>query len=64
MSEVQILATTEITYGMLFFASIPFLMAILSLYAVWESGKLSIESPWEDVNIDRISTFDPSQSKK
>lgn len=61
LSEVQILASTEITYGMLFFAFIPFLMAIFSLYAVWESGRLKVTSPWEDVKIESISAKDPSQ---
>lgn len=51
LSEVQLLSTAEITYGMLFFALIPFLMASAAMYAVWESGRLDVVSPWEMVDI-------------
>lgn len=51
LSDVQLLSTAEITYGMLFFALIPFLMASAAMYAVWESGRLDIASPWEKVDI-------------
>ena len=51
LSDVQLLSTAEITYGMLFFALIPFLMASATMYAVWESGRLDVASPWENVDI-------------
>jgi cellulose synthase (UDP-forming) len=51
LSEVQLLSTAEITYGMLFFALIPFLMASAAMYAVWESGRLDVVSPWEMVDM-------------
>ena len=54
LSEVELLSTAEITYGMLFFALIPFMMAVCSMYAVWESGRLEVASPWEQVNLNQI----------
>ena len=51
LSDVQLLSTAEITYGMMFFALIPFLMASATMYAVWESGRLDVASPWENVDI-------------
>lgn len=54
LSEVELLSTAEITYGMLFFALIPFFMAVCSMYAVWESGRLEVASPWEQVNLNQI----------
>ncbi len=53
LTDVQLLSTAEITYGMLFFALIPFLMASAAMYAVWESGRLEIASPWEKVDISK-----------
>lgn len=54
LSEVELLSTAEITYGMIFFALIPFMMAVCSMYAVWESGRLEVASPWEQVNLNQI----------
>lgn len=51
LTDVELLASAEITYGMLFFALIPFAMALISMYAVTESRKLKVESPWEKVNL-------------
>ncbi|MGM0947083.1 MAG: glycosyltransferase [Bacteroidota bacterium] len=49
MNEVEIIESAEITYGMLAFASIPFVLALISLYAVWESNQLEAESPWQEI---------------
>jgi cellulose synthase (UDP-forming) len=54
LSDIELLSTAEITYGMLFFALIPFMMAVCSMYAVWESGRLEVASPWEQVNLNQI----------
>lgn len=59
MSEVKLISTTEITYGMLAFAFIPFALAVLSLYAVWESTRLTSESPWETIDLSKIKTEKP-----
>lgn len=62
LSDVQLLSTAEITYGMLFFALIPFLMASAAMYAVWESGRLDIASPWEKVDI--LNLFKTKENKE
>lgn len=49
LSELDLIETAEITYGMLAFGTIPFLMALLGLYSVWESSRLNPESPWEKI---------------
>ena len=59
MSEVRLISTTEITYGMLAFAFIPFVLAILSMYAVWESSRLTPESPWEIIDLRKLTTENP-----
>lgn len=56
LTEVELIASYEITYGMLAFAFIPFLLACASMYAVWESSKLTSESPWEEVDLNQIKT--------
>jgi cellulose synthase (UDP-forming) len=64
LTEVELLSTAEITYGMLFFALIPFMMATASLYAVWESGRLEIASPWEKVDLNQINKTKKEMKKK
>ena len=64
LTEVELLSTAEITYGMLFFALIPFMMAMASLYAVWESGRLEIASPWEKVDLNQINKAKKETKKK
>ena len=59
MSEVRLISTTEITYGMLAFTFIPFVLAILSMYAVWESTRLTPESPWEIIDLRKLTTENP-----
>lgn len=49
LNELELIETTEITYGMMAFATIPFLMALWGLYAVWESSRLNPESPWKKI---------------
>lgn len=64
LTEVEVIASYEITYGMLAFASIPFLLACAAMYAVWESSKLTSESPWEEVDLNQIKTELPKKSSK
>jgi len=64
LTEVELIASYEITYGMLAFATIPFLLALASMYAVWESSRLTSESPWEIVDLSQIKTDIPKKSVK
>jgi cellulose synthase (UDP-forming) len=64
LTEVELIASYEITYGMLVFATIPFLLALASMYAVWESSRLTSESPWEMVELSQIKTDIPKKSAK
>ena len=43
--------TSERTWGMIAFSSIAFIMAIGGLYAAFESRNLSVEDPWDKVNV-------------
>ncbi len=49
VNEIDLIETAEITYGMFAFATIPFVLGLLSLYAVWESNRLKPESPWKKI---------------
>jgi len=51
LSEAILVATCEKAYGMIAFASIPFILTVFALYAVWESQNLKAEDPWENVKI-------------
>ncbi len=54
LSEVELIATAEITYGMLAFALIPFLLACISMYAVWESSRLKAVLPWDGIDLEAL----------
>ncbi|TXE05152.1 glycosyltransferase family 2 protein [Algoriphagus aquimarinus] len=56
IDEVQLISSSEITYGMLAFGFIPFVLACLSLYAVWESSRLTVQSPWESISLKEIQS--------
>jgi cellulose synthase (UDP-forming) len=47
--EARLALTSEQTWGMAAFSTIAFLMAAGGLYAVYESGRLTAEDPWEAV---------------
>jgi len=47
LSDVVLVSTSERAYGMIAFATIPFLLALGTIYAVIESLKLKAENPWE-----------------
>lgn len=51
LSDFILVTTSERTYGMVAFATIPFLLAIAAMYAVLESRKLKAEDPWDSVNV-------------
>jgi cellulose synthase (UDP-forming) len=64
VDEVQLISSSEITYGMLAFGFIPFALACLSLYAVWESSRLTVQSPWESISLEKIQSRVPIDQKK
>jgi len=64
LDEVQLISTSEITYGMLAFGFIPFALASFSLYAVWESSRLTIQSPWESIRLEKITSSTTTDLKK
>lgn len=49
LSDVELVSTSERAYGMIAFATIPFLLALGAIYAVIESIKLKPENPWEKI---------------
>ena len=64
IDEVQLISTSEITYGMLAFGFIPFALASFSLYAVWDSSRLTIQSPWESITLEKIKSSTNTDLKK
>ena len=56
--ESEMALTSEITWGMVAFASIAIIMVIGGLYAAWESKRLKIEEPWIEVDLDDINIRD------
>jgi len=51
LSDVVLVSTSERAYGMMAFATIPFLLALGTIYAVIESHRLKAENPWNSVNL-------------
>lgn len=49
--EARITLTSAEVWGMMIFATIPFLLSVGGLYAAWQSGKIAIEEPWQKVNV-------------
>ena len=49
--EARITLTSADVWGMMIFATIPFLLSLGGLYAAWQSGKITIEEPWQKVNV-------------
>lgn len=52
--DATLVMTSEITWGMIGFATISVLLAFGGMYAVMESRKLKAEDPWESVDINKI----------
>jgi cellulose synthase (UDP-forming) len=52
--ELALELTSEATWGMLAFATLPVIMAILALRAAWEARRLPPDAPWDDVDVTRI----------
>jgi cellulose synthase (UDP-forming) len=51
LSDVLLVSTNERAYGMMAFATIPFLLALGTIYAVIESRRLKAQDPWDNVNV-------------
>jgi len=54
ITETSLVMTSEQTWGMIGFASVAIFMALGSLYAVYESQGLTIEEPWNKINVHQI----------
>lgn len=54
LDDVSLVMSAEQTWGMMGFAAMSVILSFMSLYAVWESQRLSIEEPWEDINVNKI----------
>lgn len=52
--EASLALTTGEIWGMVFFASLAYLMSFGGLYAAYEGTKMKVEEPWRKVNIDEI----------
>jgi len=52
--ESELALTSEITWGMMAFAMLAIVMVLGGLYAAWESKRLKVEEPWEEVDLDEI----------
>jgi cellulose synthase (UDP-forming) len=50
LPEAVLVATSERAYAMIAFALIPFILAIGGLYAVYNSGKIKAEDPWNSID--------------
>ncbi|MDQ7818744.1 MAG: glycosyltransferase [Melioribacteraceae bacterium] len=54
LSDVELISTAERVYSMISFALIPFVLAIMVIYALLESRKLKSEDPWSKVDIKQL----------
>ena len=52
--ESGLLLSSELVWGMMFFAFIALLLVIGGLMAAWESKRLKSEEPWEKISIENI----------
>lgn len=49
--EARITLTSGEIWGMMIFAAIPFLLSLGGLFAAWQSGKITVEEPWQQVDV-------------
>jgi cellulose synthase (UDP-forming) len=49
--ELALELTSEATWGMLAFATLPVIMALLALRAAWEARRVPSGAPWDDVDV-------------
>ncbi|RZL08278.1 MAG: glycosyltransferase, partial [Hymenobacter sp.] len=54
LSEATLVMTSEKTWGMLLFAGIAVVMALASMYAVFEGWFMKPEDSWDSVDLDKI----------
>jgi cellulose synthase/poly-beta-1,6-N-acetylglucosamine synthase-like glycosyltransferase len=52
--EAALELSSEAIWGMIFFATLPTLAAIGTLYAAWQSRRPAQGAPWDHVNVERI----------
>lgn len=50
--EARMTLTSAEVWGMMIFATIPFLLSLGGLYAAWQSGQIIVEEPWQKVNVE------------
>ena len=53
-SEGSLELTSEAIWGMLFFATLPVLMACVALYAAWQARRIPASAPWSSIDVTRI----------
>ncbi len=53
--ESSLILTSEISWGMMFFAFIPFVLVTGGILAAWESKRLEIKEPWMHVPAGRLN---------
>lgn len=56
LSETILVMTSEKTWGMIGFSAMAAFMAIGGLYAVYDSNRMTVEDPWEKVEVDKIGS--------
>ncbi len=61
--EASLALTTGEIWGMVFFASLAYLMSFGGLYAAYEGTKMKVEEPWKKVNIDEIKVPEKQPKK-
>lgn len=52
--EERMTLTSGEIWGMVFFATIPFLLSLGGIYAAWQSRRITIEEPWQQINTGSI----------
>ncbi len=56
MTEYDLLATREAVWSMIGFASLPFVMSLVGIYAATESKRMKAEDCWDYVDLTKIKT--------
>lgn len=61
--EAALALSSGFIWGMVGFALIAFLVSLGGLFAYWQSGRLTDEEPWADVDLDAISITSPKMKR-
>lgn len=63
MAESELGMTSEVTWGMMTFATIALVMFLGGIYAAWEARNLKSVEPWQQVNLNEIQSSKESNSE-